>query len=177
VTKLADRMITLSWADRSTNEKGFEIRYHGTREGFMDHDGSPDIDPNLTTYDLGGLRSGYDYRLSIIALTDGGDSAPSNEVQALLPARLIDLSTHGTGASTLWTVTGAGFTPFGLVTIRFTNPAFEQVQFAQTAGADGKFVSPHSIANVFSGEQITITAFEDSDPDGTAANTIVTTCP
>ena len=94
-----------------------------------------------------------------------------------LPARLISLTTEGTGASTVWTVTGSGFTPFGLSVIRFTNPALQQVQFDQSAGADGQFVSRHSIANVFSGEQITVTAFEDADPDGTFANTIVTTCP
>jgi hypothetical protein len=67
--------------------------------------------------------------------------------------------------------------PFGLAVIRFTNPALQQVQFDQSAGADGQFISRHSIANVSSGEQITVTAFEDANPDGTFANTIVTTCP
>jgi hypothetical protein len=74
-------------------------------------------------------------------------------------------------------VTGSAFTPFGLAVIRFTDPAFQHVQFDQSAGADGKFVSRHSIANVSSGEQITVTAWEDADPDGTSANPIVTTCP
>ena len=135
------------------------------------------IDPAVTTADLAGLRSGYDYRISVIAFNAGGDSASSNEIQAALPPRLISVTTEGTGASTVWTVAGSGFTPFGLAVIRFTNPAFQQVQFSQSAGADGKFVSRHSIANVSSGEQITVTAFEDADPEGTSANPIVTTCP
>ena len=169
-------MVTLSWVDRSANEDGFKIRFHGTRDG-SDHSGSREVERNVTSADLGGLRSGYDYRISVIAFNSGGDSAPSNEVRAALPARLISLTTEGTGASTVWTVTGSGFTLFGLAVIRFTNPAFQQVQFGQSAGADGHFVSRHSIANVSSGEKITITAWEDADPDGTSANEIVTTCP
>jgi hypothetical protein len=176
LTKQADRMVTLSWVDRSANEDGFKIRFHGTRDG-SDHSGSREVERNVTSADLGGLRSGYDYRISVIAFNSGGDSAPSNEVRAALPARLISLTTEGTGASTVWTVTGSGFTLFGLAVIRFTNPAFQQVQFGQSAGADGHFVSRHSIANVSSGEKITITAWEDADPDGTSANEIVTTCP
>jgi hypothetical protein len=175
--KQADRMVTLAWVDRSADENGFEIRFHGTRDGFADHDGSREVERNVTTADLAGLRSGYDYRISVIAFNDGGDSASSNEVLAILPPRLINVTTEGTGASTLWTVTGSAFTPFGLAVIRFTNPAFQQVQFSQSAGADGRFVSRHSIANVSSGEQITVTAFEDADPEGTSANPIVTTCP
>ena len=177
LTKQADRMVTVSWVGRSANEDGFEIRFHGTRGGFTDHGGSREVERNVTTADLGGLRGGYDYRISVIAFNDGGDSASSNEVLAILPPRLINVTTEGTGAFTVWTVTGSGFTPFGLAVIRFTNPAFQQVQFDQSAGADGKFVSRHSIANVSSGEQITVTAWEDADPDGTSANPIVTTCP
>jgi len=177
LTKQADRMVTVSWVDRSANEDGFEIRFHGTRGGFTDHGGSREVERNVTTADLAGLRSGYDYRISVIAFNAGGDSASSNEVQAIVPPRLINVTTEGTGASTVWTVTGSAFTPFGLTVIRFTNPAFQQVQFSQSAGADGKFVSRHSIANVASGERITITAFEDADPEGTSANAIVTTCP
>ena len=177
LTKQADRMVTVSWVDRSANEDGFEIRFHGTRGGFTDHGGSREVERNVTTADLAGLRSGYDYRITVIAFNAGGDSASSNEVQAALPHRLINVTTEGTGASTVWTVTGSAFTPFGLAVIRFTNPAFQQVQFSQSAGADGKFVSRHSIANVASGERITITAFEDADPEGTSANAIVTTCP
>jgi hypothetical protein len=175
--KQADRMVTLAWVDRSANEDGFEIRFQGTRDGFTDHGGSREVERNVTTADLAGLRSGYDYRISVIAFNAGGDSAPSNEVQAILPPRLINVTTEGTGASTVWTVTGSAFTPFGLAVIRFANPAFQQVQFDQSAGADGRFVSRHSIANVSSGEEITITAWEDADPDGTSANPIVTTCP
>jgi hypothetical protein len=175
--KQADRMVTVSWVDRSANEDGFEIRFNGTRSGFTDHGSSREVERNVTTADLGGLRSGYDYRVSVIAFNAGGDSASSNEVVAILPPRLINVTTEGTGASTVWTVTGSAFTPFGLAVIRFTNPAFQQVQFSQSAGADGKFVSRHSVANVSSGEQITVTAWEDADPDGTSANPIVTTCP
>jgi hypothetical protein len=177
LTKQADRMVTVSWVDRSANEDGFEIRFHGTRDGFTDHGGSREVERSVTTADLGGLRSGYDYRISVIAFNDGGDSASSNEVLAILSPRLINVTTEGTGASTVWIVTGSAFTPFGLAVIRFTNPASQQVQVSQSAGADGKFVSRHSIANVSSGEQITVTAWEDADPDGTSANPIVTTCP
>ena len=61
LTKQADRMVTVSWVDRSANEDGFEIRFHGTRDGFTDHGGSREVERNVTTADLAGLRSGYDY--------------------------------------------------------------------------------------------------------------------
>ncbi len=176
LTKVADRTVTVSWVDKSTDEEGFEVRFRGTRDGFSDHTGSRKIDRDATTADVGGLHSGTDYVLSVIAFSGGGDSSPSNEVRATLPARTISLTTEGTGASTVWTVTGSGFTPDGIVVLRFTNAVFQSLQFNQSAETDGRFVSRHSI-ECASGEQITVTAFEGADPDGTFANSIVTSCP
>jgi hypothetical protein len=91
-------------------------------------------------------------------------------------SRIISVSKQGSGASTIFVVTGSGFTPNSLVVIRITDAAFEQVQFPETAQADGKFVSQHSVPCA-SGIQLTFTAFEDADPQGTFANAVVTTCP
>jgi hypothetical protein len=88
----------------------------------------------------------------------------------------ISVAKQGTGASTVFVVSGAGFTPNGRVVIRVTTPQLQQVQFAETAGFDGRFVSSHSVPCV-SGGQLTVTAFEDRDPTHTFANAVVTTCP
>lgn len=177
VTKVADRLLTLSWADRSIGEDGFEVRFRGQRAGFSDHTGTRELGPDVTTLDLDGLRSGFTYRITVVAFDAGGESAPSNEVSATLPGRVIDVTTAGTGEATVWTVTGSGFSPTALAVIRFVNPALQQVQLPQSAGVDGRFVSRHSIQGVFTGETITISAFEDADPDGTQSNQVVLTCP
>lgn len=95
---------------------------------------------------------------------------------SILPERRLSVSKEGAGSSTVFVVTGTGFTPDGLVVIKITAPNFAQVQFPETAGGDGKFVSRHSVPCA-SGLQLTLTAFEDADPLGTNANALVTTCP
>lgn len=90
--------------------------------------------------------------------------------------RYIAVLKEGAGTSTVFTVTGAGFTPNKLVVIRITDKQFNQVAFSETAGGDGKFVAKRSLPCV-SGTPLTITAFEDADPLGTLANVVETTCP
>jgi hypothetical protein len=92
------------------------------------------------------------------------------------PVRRISVSKEGAGSTTVFTVTGTGFTPDRLVVIRITDAKFSQLEFAETAGADGKFVSRHSVSCV-SGGQLTFTAFEDASPSNTQAVPIETTCP
>ena len=90
--------------------------------------------------------------------------------------RSISVSSEGSGTSTVFVVTGDGFTPGKRVVIRITDRQLNQLQFPETAGGDGKFVSRCSV-RCGSGFELTITAFEDADPLGTFANTIVTHCP
>src|SRR3954447_12417391 len=109
-----------------------------------------------------------------------GDAHPAN-VQSWTtapppPPRSISVSKEGTGSSTAFIVNGVGFTPGSLIVIRITDAQLQQIQFPETAGGDGKFVSRHGVP-CFSGGQLTFTAFEDTDPSGTFANIIVTTCP
>ena len=89
--------------------------------------------------------------------------------------RHITVSKEGAGSSTVFIVTGAGFAPSSRVVIRITDAQLHQVQFPETRGGDGRFVSRHSVPCV-SGTSFTFTAFEDANPQGTFANAVVTTC-
>jgi hypothetical protein len=176
VTNVADRIISVSWMDQSADEDGFLVRFRGKRAGESDHTGTKSVGRNQVSTSLTGLRSNYEYTISVVAFNAGGESPSSNEVRATTPARSISVSKEGTGASAVFVVTGAGFTAGSGVVLRITGPQFQQVQFPETAGGDGKFVSRHSVPCV-SAIQLTFTAFEDADPLGTSANAIVTTCP
>ncbi len=90
--------------------------------------------------------------------------------------RQISVSKQGAGPSSVFTVTGSGFSPNKLVVIKVTDAQLQQLQFAETTNASGGFTSPHSVSCV-SGGSLTFTAFEDSDPTHTFANAVVTTCP
>jgi Fibronectin type III domain len=176
VTDVADRKVSVSWIDQSDNEDGFSIQFLGKRAGESDHTGSQSVGPNEVSASLTGLRSSHEYTISVAAFNAAGESQRSNEVRATTPARSIGVSKEGAGSSTVFVVTGTGFTPSGLVVVRITDAQFHQVQFPETAGGDGRFVSRHSVPCV-SGTQVTLTAFEDADPLGTVANAVVTTCP
>ena len=91
--------------------------------------------------------------------------------------RRIVVSKEGAGASTVFVVTGTGFSPNKLVVIRITDrQTLQQVQSAETAGGDGKFVARRSLP-CGSGAPFTVTAFEDASPQATFANVVETTCP
>lgn len=90
--------------------------------------------------------------------------------------RQISVSNQGAGSTTVFTTTGTGFTTNSRVVIKITASNFSQVQFSETAGADGRFVSRHSVSCV-SGTTLTFTAFEDANPQGTFANAVEMTCP
>jgi hypothetical protein len=175
ITGVADRQISVAWTDQSDNEDGFSIRFRGEREG-SSHTGSKSVGRNEVSASLGGLRSNYQYTISVVAFNTDGESQMSNEVRATTPARSISVSKEGAGSSTVFVVTGAGFTPSSLVVIRITSPQLQQVQFSETAGGDGKFGSRHSVPCV-SGIQLTFTAFEDADPLSTFSNAVITNCP
>jgi hypothetical protein len=177
VTDVADRRISVSWIDHSDNEDGFAIRFSGRRSDVTArHTGTTRVGSDEVSASLTGLRSSYEYTMSVVAFNRGGASQGSNEVRATTPARTISVSKEGTGTSTVFVVRGSGFTPNGLVTIRIVDPQLNQLQFPETAEGDGSFVSRHSVP-CLSGIALTLTAFESSDPDGTFANVIVTACP
>lgn len=176
VTGVADRKISVAWADRSDNEDQFKVSFIGVRTGMEDHDGSKQVAQDATSADLTGLRSGYDYTISVIATNAAGGSSRSNEVRAATPSRQIGVSSEGAGQNSLFTIVGEGFTPNSLVVLRITDAQLQQLQFPETAGLDGKFSSRHAVRCV-SGGKLTFTAFEDEDPLGTFANSIDTNCP
>jgi hypothetical protein len=176
VIEVADRKIRVAWTDQSSNEDGFRVRFRGTRAGSSEHTGSTPVGRNQVTAILTGLRSDHEYTIRVVAFNAAGESESSNEVHARTPARQISVSNEGTGTATVFVVTGAGFTPNSRVVIRITAPQLAQVQFAETAGTDGKFVSRHAVS-CEPGITLTFTAFEDADPEGTFANPVVTTCP
>jgi hypothetical protein len=176
VTDVSDRKIDLTWQDNSSDESGFEIRFVGKRSDFSDHAGTKSVGRNVVSASLTGLRSNYEYTISVVAVNPGGSSRSSNKVVATTPARQISVSSEGTGLSTVFIVKGVKFSPNSLITIRVTDPQLQQRQFPETSDADGKFTSRHSLPCI-SGITLTFTAFEDADPQGTFANTIVTTCP
>jgi hypothetical protein len=110
-----------------------------------------------------------------------GQAAPAN-VQSWITGgatsasgRQISVSNEGAGSTTVFTVTGTGFTSNSRVVLKITDTKFAQLQFPETASADGKFVR-HSVSCVSSGT-LTFTAFEDAHPTTTQADPIVTTCP
>lgn len=176
VTDVADRKISVSWVDQSDNEDGFTIQFRGRRANFSDHTGTARVGIDEESASLTGLRDNHEYTISVAAVNRGGESRRSNEVRARTPARSISVSKEGAGLSTVFVVTGAGFTPNSLVIIRITDGQLHQVQFPETAGGDGRFVSRHSVPCA-SGIALTFTVYEDADFTGTFANSIVTTCP
>ena len=176
VTGVADRRVSLSWVDRSDNEDGFTVRFTGKRSGNTDHNGSQNVARNEVVTALSNLRSGYVYTINMVAFNGDGESASSNQVQATMPSRIITVTNQGAGTSTIFTVSGSGFSPGSLVVIRFTDAQLVQKQFQATADTLGKFTARNSLP-CGSGTQITVTAFEDADPLGTFANAVITTCP
>jgi hypothetical protein len=176
VTDVADRKISVAWNDRSNDENGFTVQFRGKRAGSSDHTGSKNVGRNEVSTSLAGLRSNYEYTISVGAFNSLGRSQRSNEVRATTPARSISVSKEGVGVSAVFVVTGTGFTPNSLVVIRATAPNLSQRQFVHTAGGDGKFVARQSIP-CLTGIELTFTAYEDSDTDGTFANEFITTCP
>lgn len=175
VTGVADRRVSLSWVDRSDNETGFKIQFTGKRAGNSDHTGSQNVAANVVVTALSNLRSGYVYTINVVAFNGDGESASSNQVTATMPARTISVTRQGSATSTVFVVMGTGFTPGSSVVIRFTDLT-GQKQFPATADISGKFTANNPLP-CGSGDQITVTAFEDADPLGTFANAVVTTCP
>lgn len=112
------------------------------------------------------LRRIQQLEQKVVALSGGTSSG-----------RHIAVSKEGVGPSTVFVVNGSGFTPNKLVVIRITGKQwpFNQVEFSETAGGDGKFVAKRSLP-CGSGFPFTITSFEDADPLGTFANSVDTTC-
>jgi len=176
VKSVSDRRIDLAWMHQASSETGFRIEFDGRRTGFTDHQGTKDAGPSDRTASLTGLRSGFEYRIRVRAFNQAGESAYSNEVRATTPSRTIEVAKEGAGTATVLIVSGAGFTAGSLAVSRVTATNWRSVQFAQTVGADGKFKARQGIS-CDPGQQLTIDAFEDSDPNGTMSNSIVTTCP
>jgi Fibronectin type III domain len=172
---VADRKISISWVDQSDNEDGFRIKFQGQKAESQDHSGTETVDSNTVRATLN-LHSGYEYTIWVVAFNGSGESQGSNPVQATTPERTISVSSQGSGTTTVFTVTGAGFTPNSLVVIRITDSQLHQDIFNATASGDGSFESRHN-APCISGTEFTFTAFEDADPSGTLANPVETACP
>jgi hypothetical protein len=175
ITNVADREISIAWNHNSAGERGFRIRFRGTRDGFSDHTGEKTVGINETTATLGGLHSDTRYKISVVAFNEGGASPRSNEVEATTPARSISVSREGVGTSTIFVVSGAGFTPNSLVVVVIVDKGFNRFEARETTGGDGRFVARRSVP-CRSGTAWTVSAFEDADPSGTASNAVETSC-
>jgi hypothetical protein len=177
VTSVVDRAVSLKWNHvGGSNLSGFTITFKGTRSGLPDHEGTKAASSGVRSATVTGLRSGFTYTFSVTTRNPAGISARSNQVTATLPARTLVVSKTGTGNSAVFTIKGAGFTPHSLVTLKITAPHLAQVQFPETARPDGTFESPHAVPCT-SGLTLTFKAFENSDPEGTFALPVVSTCP
>ena len=177
VTNIGSNSVDLAWIQNSINANGFTISYHGARSEFSDHNGtfSPAADARTAT--LTGLRSGYEYSISMVAFNDVGNSGSSNTVMAAPIPRIIAISRQGFGASTVFMVTGTGFTPESYITVQITAPIsdYKQQQFTETAGVDGRLnASVNAPCNT--GEVQTILAFEQTNEVETTSNWIEITC-
>jgi hypothetical protein len=88
----------------------------------------------------------------------------------------ISVRSENSGTSTVFIVSGEGFSPNSNIVIRMSRGPFDITDFQQTAGSDGKFVSRHSVPCI-SGNVHFFTAFEGADPNHTQANPFTITCP
>lgn len=176
VTNIGSNSIGLAWAANSDNVNGFTISYHGTRSEFSDHNGTQSAAADATTGTLTGLRSGYEYSISVVAFNDVGNSATSNTVIAAPIPRIIEISRQGFGSATVFMVTGTGFTPGAFVTVQVTaNPSLSQDQFTETAGPDGHLSASVAVPCV-SGVGLSILVFEQANELATTSNLIEMTC-
>lgn len=114
-----------------------------------------------------------------------GPSAKSRTLDIKLPGpppppptggQHIDVSTEGTGTSTVVVTKGSKFKPESIVVVRITDSRLVQLQSVATADAGGNFTSRRQVP-CQSGVRFTVTAFEDANPTGTIANAVVTACP
>jgi len=112
-------------------------------------------------------------------------SAKSRNVTVKLPdpppatsnsGQRISVRTEGSGPSTIAIVSGTGFKASALVVIRFTDSALNQLRATATADSGGKLEARRSVPCA-PGISFTVTAFEDANPTGSFANTIVMSCP
>jgi hypothetical protein len=85
VTSVTPGRIDVSWTDRSLNEDGFRVRFHGRRQGLSDHTGTKSVGRNAQSASLTGLLNRYEYTISVIAFNAGGESQSSNEVRVTTP--------------------------------------------------------------------------------------------
>jgi hypothetical protein len=82
VTSIGSDSIDLAWADVSDNEDGFQISYHGRRDGQADDEGKRRVDANTTRATLYERLPGHEYTITVAAYNAAGSSAQSNAVRA-----------------------------------------------------------------------------------------------
>jgi hypothetical protein len=66
-----------TWTDASSNEQGFRLYNADTRQVLAT------FAPNTVSGSVGGLTCGTSYRFYLVAFNEGGESWPSNTVQAI----------------------------------------------------------------------------------------------
>ncbi|HIH95967.1 MAG TPA: fibronectin type III domain-containing protein [Thermoplasmata archaeon] len=80
-TAVSSQQIDLTWKDNSRIEKGFYV-YRRTIGGYGR---IAALDPNTTSYSDSSLSLGTTYSYKVTAYNDGGESAPSNEINITTP--------------------------------------------------------------------------------------------
>ena len=177
VTEVGDRRIEVAWKDRSDNEDGFVLSYRGKRSDFSDHTGSRSFGKNTEAASITGLRSDHEYTIHVAAGNAAGGSGAGPGVKATTPARTISVAKESAGSSTVFVVKGKGFSPSSLVVLRIVDGQLQHPStWVETAEGDGTLESRHSYPCV-TGQGLTVSAYEDADPQGTLSNFVVTSCP
>jgi hypothetical protein len=82
-TSTAPTVVSLTWTDTSQNEAGYRIERREQATTFASLTSLP---PNSTAYVDVSAQPARQYVYRIIAMNEGGDSSPSNEVSALTSA-------------------------------------------------------------------------------------------
>ena len=97
------------------------------------------------------------------------------------PPPTISVSSQGVGPSSVFTVTGSGFSPNTLVTIRVVNKSLDTETFSQTSDAHGNLTFRQSIPCTSKGPlYFSATDGRSNKADATGelwSNTVTTTCP
>ncbi len=82
-TTTSATLVQLSWTDASNNEAGFRIE---RRMPATEYAPVTSLPPNSSAYQDSSVQPSTSYLYRVIALNEGGDSPPSNEVPVTTPA-------------------------------------------------------------------------------------------
>ncbi|MDP2855383.1 MAG: CFI-box-CTERM domain-containing protein [Smithellaceae bacterium] len=135
--------INLSWTDNSTNETGFKVEMKTGAGGSYSQLGT--VSAGATGANITGLTEGTTYYYRVRAYNADGDSAYSNEANAItLPAAPSGLSASSASATSInlnWTVNSSSETGFKVEMKTGAGGSYSQLVPTVSAGATGATVT------------------------------------